>query len=95
MTAADCRYVFRLYVAGGSLNSTRAVANLRRIADRHLQGRYEIEVIDLRLQPGLASEDDIVALPTLIMVSPGVRRIIGDLGDEARVLAALDIPPVD
>lgn len=95
MTAADSRYVFRLYVAGGSLNSTRAVANLRRIADRHLQGRYEIEVIDLRLQPGLASEDDIVALPTLIMVSPGVRRIIGDLGDEARVLAALDIPPVD
>ena len=94
MTAAGAPYRFRLYVAGGSPHSVRAIARLRQLADRHLAGRYELEVIDLREQPGRASEDDIMAVPTLIMTHPGPsRRIIGDLRDEAQVLSALDISP--
>ncbi len=93
LTDSEAPYRFRLYIAGGSLHSTRAVANLRQIVERHLQGRYELEVVDLRQQPERASVDDIVALPTLVMTSPFVRRVIGDLRDESRVLMALKIQP--
>ena len=70
----------RLYVAGQSSRSTAAIANLRRICDQHIPGRYEVQIIDLLRNPELAKDDQIVAIPTLIKKMPvPIRRIIGDL----------------
>lgn len=86
------RYCLRLYVAGTSPRSLRTIGNLRRICDRHLAGRLDLEVIDIYQQPGLMEQDQVVAVPMLIKSSPGSqRRIIGDLSDESRVLRALDL----
>jgi circadian clock protein KaiB len=86
------RYVLRLYVAGTRSASLRAVANIKRICDRHLSGRYRLDVVDLYQQPARAKEDDVVAAPTLVRTEPGpVCRIVGDLSDERRVLAGLGI----
>src|SRR5688572_28495795 len=82
------KYHMRLYVAGRSQKSLAAQVNLRRICEEHLQGRYEVEVIDLLAQPELASKDQIIALPTLVRRLPEpLRRIIGDLSNSERVLA--------
>lgn len=89
-------YVLRLYVTGATPRSARAIANARRICDAHLAGRYELEVVDIYVQPGAAGEHQIVAAPTLVKLSPApMRKIIGDLSDETRALAALGIetPP--
>ena len=84
----------RLYVAGQSPRSLRAMANLTAICERHLQGRYAIEVIDLVDNPALAKSDDIVAIPTLVRCSPAPsRKVIGDLSDIDRALAGLHIVP--
>lgn len=85
-------YVLRLYVAGTRSASLRAVANIKRICERHLQGRYRLDVVDLYEQPSRAREDDVVAAPTLVRTEPGpTHRIVGDLSDERRVLASLGI----
>jgi circadian clock protein KaiB len=82
----------RLYVAGQSPKSLRALANLQTLCDEHLAGRFEIEVVDLVQHPERAQADDIVAIPTLVRRSPSpVRRVIGDLSDTVRVLAGLEI----
>lgn len=82
----------RLYVAGLTPKSRTAFANLKRICEEHLQGRYKIEVIDLIENPRLARGDQILALPTLVRKLPEpVRRIIGDLSNTERVLVGLDI----
>jgi len=85
----------RLYVAGATAKSVAALANLRRLCETHLAGRYEIEVIDLLVNPKLAAGDQILAVPTLVRKFPEpIRKIIGDLSSEERVLVGLDIKPV-
>lgn len=91
---ASERYELVLYVVGGSQASRRAVANLRTICDELLTGRHTLEVIDLREFPALASEHDILAVPTLVRERPTPAvRLIGDLSQRDRVLAALDLEP--
>src|SRR5213078_4196648 len=85
-------YQLRLYIAGQSARSISAVSNLKRICEAHLRGRYAIEVIDLIEQPHLAKSDDILAIPTLVRrLPPPIRKIIGDMSGEDRVLLGLDI----
>ena len=84
----------RLYVAGQTPKSLQAFANLKRICEEHLAGKYRIEVIDLLKNPQLAQGDQILALPTLVRKLPEpVRKIIGDLSDTERVLVGLDLRP--
>ena len=84
----------RLYVAGQTPKSITALANLKRLCEEHLAGRYHIEVIDLVRQPHLARRDDIVVLPTLVrQLPPPIRKIIGDLSNVERVLIGLDVLP--
>jgi circadian clock protein KaiB len=86
------RAMLRLYVAGQSPKSLRAIENLTVICEEHMAGEYELAVIDLLEEPRLAKEDEIVAVPTLIRAAPEpVRRIIGDLSDTDRVLAGLQL----
>lgn len=88
-------YVLRLYVAGLTARSTTAVANLKAVCESHLKGRYELEVCDIYQQPELAQREQVVAVPTLIRrLPPPVRRVIGDMSREDRVLVGLDISPV-
>ncbi len=84
----------RLYVAGQTPKSLVALANLKRICQEHLEGEYRIEVVDLLDRPQLAAGDQIIAVPTLVRnLPPPLRRIIGDLSNEDRVLVGLDIKP--
>ena len=84
----------RLYVAGHTAKSLAALENLRNICETHLAGRYDIEVIDLLVNPRLAAGDQILAVPTLVRKVPEpMRKIIGDLSDEERVLVGLDVRP--
>ena len=85
-------YLLRLYVAGETARSVAALANLRRICETHLAGRYSIEVIDLIANPQLAAGDQILALPTLVRRLPEpMTKIIGNLSNEERVLVGLDL----
>ena len=85
----------RLYVAGQSPRSVRALENLRRVCDEHLAGRYKVEVIDLLVNPALARGDEIIAVPTLVRKLPEpIRKIIGDLSNEGKVLVGLDVQPI-
>ena len=88
------RWDLRLYVAGQTDRSVRAIVNLKRICEEHLAGRYTIEVIDLLEQPQFAAGDQILALPTLVRrLPPPLKKIIGDLSSEERVLVGLDVRP--
>jgi len=87
-------YVLTLYVTGATPRSLRAIENIREICEEHLQGRYELSVVDIYQQPSLAKGEQIVAAPTLIKKLPlPLRRIIGDLADTERVLYGLDLRP--
>jgi circadian clock protein KaiB len=87
-------YYLRLYVAGQTKKSVAAVANLKRVCEEHLAGRYEIELIDLLVTPKLAAGDQILAIPTLVRRLPApLKRIIGTLSDAEQVLVGLDIFP--
>jgi len=82
----------RLYIAGQTPKSMRALDNLRRICEEHLAGQYTIEVVDLLVNPGLAKEDQIIAIPTLVRKLPDpIRKIIGDLSDSERTLVGLQL----
>ena len=82
----------RLYVAGQSPKSLAALANLKKFCAEHLDGQYELQVIDLVKTPQLASNDQILAIPTLVRKLPvPIRKIIGDLSDSSRVLVGLDL----
>ena len=86
------QWQLRLYVAGQSPKSVTAFANLKRLCDEHLAGRFEIEVIDLIENPRLAVDDQIVAIPTLVRKLPEpIRKIIGDLSDTERTLVGLQL----
>ena len=88
----DGMYHLRLYVAGQSPKSVRAVENLRRVCEEHLAGIYTIELIDLLENPQLARGDEIIAVPTLVRKLPEpIRRIIGDLSDTEKVLVGLQL----
>lgn len=85
-------YKLMLYVAGTTPKSLEAFANLRRICEEYLKGRYRIEVIDLIKNPALAKGDQIVAIPTLVRkLPPPLKKIIGDLSNKERVLVGLNI----
>ena len=87
-------YHLRLYVAGQTAKSVTALANLERVCEQHLSGRYQIEVIDLLQNPKLAAGDQILAIPTLVRRLPApLKRIIGDLSNTEKVLVGLDIRP--
>lgn len=86
------RFLLKLYIAGNTPGSLAALANLRRLCDDHLAGRYELEVIDLLLQPKRARTDQILAIPTLVRSLPTpMARIIGDLSDTDQVLLGLNL----
>jgi circadian clock protein KaiB len=87
-------YVLRLYVAGLTPRSQRAIKNIKKICDEHLNGRYDLEVIDVYQKPVLAKGEQIIAAPTLIKKLPlPLRRFIGDLSDSERILLGLDLRP--
>jgi len=87
-------YELRLYVAGKTAKSVTALNNLKKYCEEHLKGKYTIEVIDLLENPQLAEGDQILAIPTLVKKVPEpVRKIIGDLSNEEKVLVGLDIRP--
>jgi circadian clock protein KaiB len=95
MTADGERWNLRLYTAGQSPKSLAALANLKRVCDEHLAGRYSIEVVDLMKNPRLAKDDQIVAIPTLVRKLPEpLRRIVGDLSDTERTLVGLQLRQV-
>lgn len=86
------KYVFTLYVAGNSMRSTQAIANVRRICDRYLAGFYELEVIDVYQCPGAGKEADIIALPTLIKELPlPAKRFLGDMSNEEKLVIGLKL----
>jgi circadian clock protein KaiB len=88
------KYILRLYVTGMTLKSSRAIANVRKLCDEHLTGRYELEVIDMYQQPKLAEGEQIIAAPTLIKKLPlPLRRLIGDMSDTERFLVGIDMKP--
>jgi circadian clock protein KaiB len=88
----DKKYVLRLYVAGATPKSSRAITNIKQICEEHLRGRYELEVIDIYQQPILAKGDQILAVPTLVKKLPlPLRRFIGTMADEERILVGLDL----
>jgi circadian clock protein KaiB len=91
----DETWELRLYVAGQTPKSVTAVANLRKYCEQHLKGRYKLEVIDLLVSPQLAEGDQILAIPTLVRKVPEpIRKIIGDLSNEEKVLVGLDVRPI-
>jgi circadian clock protein KaiB len=83
----------RLYVAGRSAKSVAALGNLKRLCEEHLAGKYQIEVIDLLVNPQLARGDQIVAIPTLVRKLPPLRKVIGDLSNVDRALVGLQLRP--
>ncbi len=92
-TSGD-QYVLRLYVVGMTPNSVRAIENMKAICEEYLQGRYDLEIIDVYKQPSLAKGEQIVAVPTLVKSVPlPLRRLVGDLSQKERVLLGLDIVP--
>ena len=88
------RYVLRLYVAGTTVRSAKAIRNIKKICEDHLQGRYDLQIVDVYQQPTLAKGEQIIAAPTLVKKLPlPLRRFIGDMANEERILVGLDLRP--
>lgn len=88
------RFSLFLYVTGATAASCRAVASLKSFCEKHLKGKYALEVIDIYQQPGLAVDDQVLATPTLIRKHPlPRRRLVGDLSDQDRLLTGLGVQP--
>jgi circadian clock protein KaiB len=88
----DEKWILCLYIAGMTSAAETALANIKRLCEEHLEGKYSIEVIDLLERPDLAEGDQILAVPTLVrQLPPPLRKIIGDLSDAKKVLVGLDI----
>ncbi|HEY0053722.1 MAG TPA: circadian clock KaiB family protein [Pedobacter sp.] len=95
MELEEQTWELRLYIAGKTPKSVTALINLKRYCEEHLKGKYQIEVIDLLLHPQLAEGDQIFAVPTLVRKVPvPIRKIIGDLSNEEKVLVGLNIVPL-
>ena len=89
---ATARYVLRLYVTGSTTRSARAISNIRKICEEHLEGRYDLEIVDIAQHPTLAEGEQIIAAPTLIKKLPlPLRRFIGDMSHTERILLGLDL----
>jgi circadian clock protein KaiB len=85
-------YALTLFVSGASDSSANAIANVRELCDAHLSGRYQLEIVDLNQEPGLAREHHVLATPTLIRDRPlPTRMLVGDMSDHPRILVALDV----
>ena len=92
--AAAQKYVLRLYVAGATPASTRAIANLRAVCEKRLNGRYQLEVVDVFQRPGVAAREQIVAAPTLLKLLPApLRRYVGDLSSLEEKLLSVEVKP--
>jgi circadian clock protein KaiB len=88
------KYLLKLYVTGTSPRTSTAISNLQRICEQELEGRYELEIIDVLEYPQLAEDEKILATPTLIkQLPPPLRRVIGDLSDKEKVLFGLEVRP--
>ncbi len=88
------KYLLRLYVTGTTPKSVQAITNIKRLCEAHLKGRYVLEVVDIYQQPVLAKGEQIIAAPTLIKCLPlPLRRMIGSMADEERILLGLDLRP--
>ena len=86
------KYLLRLYVTGQTPRSLKSVENLQHLCEKHLPGRFSLEVIDIYQQPALAAEGQIIAAPTLIKATPlPLRRLVGDFSDTERVVLGLDL----
>ena len=86
------KYILRLYVTGLTPRSTRAVKTVRSVCEEHLAGQYDLEIIDVYQMPGRISEDDVLAIPTLVKQKPApVRKIIGDMSNRERLLSGLGL----
>jgi circadian clock protein KaiB len=95
METEEQTWELRLYIAGKTPKSVTALINLKKYCEEHLKGKYQIEVIDLLLHPQLAEGDQIFAVPTLVRKVPvPIRKIIGDLSNEEKVLVGLNIVPL-
>ena len=93
---ATARYVLRLYVAGLTPRSVAAIASVKKICEEHLEGRYELEIVNLYDDPTLAKGEQIIAAPTLIKQLPlPLRRLIGDMADTRKLLVGLDLREKD
>ncbi len=92
--AQKAKYLLRLYVTGLTPNSLRAIENIKNICEEHLQGRYELEVVDIYQNPVLAQGEQIIAAPTLIKKLPEpLRKFIGDMSQTEKILMGLDLRP--
>jgi circadian clock protein KaiB len=92
LARTDIQFVLRLYVAGATRKSSKAIERIKKICDTYLEGRYELEVIDIYQHPEFASEEQVIAAPTLIKQLPlPIRKLIGDMSDEDRILIGLGI----
>jgi circadian clock protein KaiB len=92
-TPSEPEYLLNLYITGATPNSLRAVRNIKEICEQYLAGRYELLIVDIYQQPHRASEEQIVAAPTLVRVRPLPRRqLVGDLSNREAVLISLGIP---
>jgi circadian clock protein KaiB len=90
--SSQSEYLLRLYVTGTTSRSIHAISNIKMICEKHLKGRYELEVVDIYQKPQMAKNDQVIALPTLIKRLPvPLRRIVGDLSDTDKVLVGLDL----
>ena len=90
--SGEKEYKLRLFVTGASPNSVRAIANLKHICEKHIPGKYELEIIDVYQQPLLAQEQQLIALPLLLKIEPlPSRRLIGDMSNDTKVLAGLGL----
>lgn len=93
-TPSKQRYVLCLYVSGMTPRSAEAIERTKAICEEHLKGRYELDVVDIYQQPAMARRDQVVAVPTLIKKLPEpLRRLVGDLSDQERVLVGLNLRP--
>lgn len=91
---AEARYVLRLYVAGTTPRSSGAIRRVTQFCEKHLAGRYELEIVDIYQKPALMKGEQIVAVPTLIRHLPApLRRLIGDMHSEDKLLFGLDLRP--
>lgn len=87
-------FVLRLYVTGMTPRSVKAIENIKRLCEEHLQGRYDLEVIDVYQHPELAEDAQLLAAPTMIKELPlPLRRFVGDMSNEEKILVRLDLQP--
>ena len=92
--AGTAKYVLRLYVSGLTPKSRRAIENIKKICEEDLEGRFELEIVDIYQRPDLAVDEQVIAAPTLIKELPlPLRRVIGDLSDKERIVVGLDLHP--